>query len=278
MTLYAIGDIQGCAQAFTELLGAIAFEPEHDHLWLVGDLVNRGPDSLGVLREVMHLGDNATTVLGNHDLHLLATAAGVRKPVEGDSFHSVLAAPDAANILDWLRYRPLLHHDAARGKLLVHAGLPPTWSIADAVSRAAEVAEQLRGPDWANTLKNMYGDEPRAWSADHQGADRSRYIINALTRMRYCDARGDLDFDYAGPPGTQPGHLVPWFDYPERAGGSIHIVFGHWASLGLLRRADVTALDSGCVWGRTLTAVPLEPAGEPIAVACTGAATAGSTV
>lgn len=269
MTLYAIGDIQGCAQSFTELLSAITFDRDEDHLWLVGDLVNRGPDSLAVLREVMYLGDSVTTVLGNHDLHLLAAAAGVSKPGSDDTLHQVLAAPDAANILDWLRYRPLLHHDEARNLLLVHAGLPPTWSVAEAVARADTIAAELQTPGWAKTLKNMYGDEPRSWSPDLNNADRSRYVINALTRMRYCDSGGALDFEHAGPPGTQPKNLVPWFDYRERAETNIHVVFGHWASLGLLRRADITALDSGCVWGRTLTAVPLEPAGEPVAIACT---------
>ena len=268
MTLYAIGDIQGCAKTFNKLLGAISFDRNEDHLWLVGDLVNRGPDSLATLREVMSLGENVTTVLGNHDLHLLAAAAGVRKLGSNDTIHQVLAAPDAANILDWLRYRPLLHHDEARNLLLVHAGLPPTWSLAEAILRAAEIEAELQAPGWANTLKNMYGDEPRSWSADLDSADRSRYIINALTRMRYCDSNGSLNFEYAGPPGTQPKNLVPWFDFRERVEAKIHVVFGHWASLGLLRRADITALDSGCVWGRALTAVPLEPTGEPVAIAC----------
>ena len=214
MTLYAIGDIQGCAQSFAELLGAIKFDRDEDHLWLVGDLVNRGPDSLAVLREVMHLGDSATTVLGNHDLHLLAAAAGARKPGNEDTFQQILAAPDAANILDWLRCRPLLHHDDDRNLLLVHAGLPPTWSVVEAVARAADIAAELQAPGWAKTLKNMYGDEPRSWSADLDDSDRSRYIINALTRMRYCDRRGALDFDHAGPPGTQSTALVPWFELP----------------------------------------------------------------
>ena len=269
MALYAIGDIQGCAQAFAELLTAISFKPKRDHLWLVGDLVNRGPDSLDVLREVVDLGDSATTVLGNHDLHLLASAVGVRKPSEGDTFQAVLAAPDAANILDWLRSRPLLHYDAMRKRLLVHAGLPPGWSVSDALSRAAEIAERLRGPNWATALKTMYGDEPRSWSADREGPDRLRYIINALTRMRYCDRRGNLDFEHTGPPGSQPAHLIPWFEFPGRKSEDTHIVFGHWASLGLLQRTNITALDSGCIWGGSLTAIPLEPAGAPIAVACT---------
>lgn len=272
MTLYAIGDIQGCGQAFAELLSAISFKRERDHLWLVGDLVNRGPDSLDVLREVINLGDSATTVLGNHDLHLLATAAGVRRAGRGDTFQAVLAAPDATGILDWLRSRPLLHHDARRDRLLVHAGLPPTWSVSDAVSRAGEISARLRGPNWANALKDMYGDEPRAWSDDHPDADRLRYVINALTRMRFCDEHGNLDFEHTGPPGTQPAHLLPWFEFPKRPSEATHVIFGHWASLGFLRRPNITALDSGCVWGGCLTAVPMEPAGEPITVACAGAA------
>ncbi len=268
MTLYAIGDIQGCAQAFTSLLSAVSFKPGRDHLWLVGDLVNRGPDSLDVLREVISLGESATVVLGNHDLHLLATAAGVRKPVTGDTFQAVLAAPDAANIVDWIRDKPLIFHDAARRRLLVHAGLPPAWTVSEAVAYGGEISDLLRGRGWTGALARMYGDEPRSWPADRTGEDRVRYIINALTRMRYCDAQGDLDFEHTGPPGTQPANLVPWFDHPGRRNRDAHIVFGHWASLGLLRRADLTALDSGCVWGGSLTALPIEPAGEPIAVAC----------
>ena len=268
MTLYAIGDIQGCAQAFTKLLGAISFKRERDHLWLVGDLVNRGPDSLDVLREVISLRDSVTTVLGNHDLHLLATAAGVRKPGKGDTFQAVLAAPDAENVLDWLRHRPLLHYDRASNRLLVHAGLPANWSRGDAEACAGEITERLRGPKWTGALKSMYGDEPRNWSADLRGADRARFIVNALTRIRYCDEYGSLDFEHKGPPGTQPTHLIPWFELPGRLSENTHVVFGHWASLGLIRRANITGLDSGCVWGRSLTALPLEPAGEPVAVAC----------
>ena len=185
MTLYAIGDIQGCGQAFAELLSAISFKRERDHLWLVGDLVNRGPDSLDVLREVINLGDSATTVLGNHDLHLLATAAGIRRAGEGDTFQAVLAAPDATDILDWLRSRPLLHHDARRDRLLVHAGLPPTWSVSDAVSRAGEISAHLRGPNWANALTDMYGDDPRSWSVDPPASDRLRCVLHALPLMRF---------------------------------------------------------------------------------------------
>ncbi len=270
MTLYAIGDIQGCSGEFGKLLDAIAFDTSADELWLVGDLINRGPDSLDVLRRVINLGDSATVVLGNHDLHLLATAAGARPPVPGDTFQAVLAAPDAANIIDWLRDRSLLHHDLQRGRVLVHAGIPPAWSVSDALDRAAEIEASLRGPGWVAALGEMYGDEPRSWSDEIEGPERARYIINALTRMRYCDENGCLDFQFAGPPGSQPGHLLPWFDHRGRKARDTHIVFGHWASLGLLRRSDVTALDSGCVWGGALTALPIDPSGEPVAVDCDG--------
>ena len=185
-------------------------------MWFVGDLVNRGPDSLDVLREIASLGESATVVLGNHDLHLLATAAGVRKPSGGDTFQSVLAAPDAANIIDWLRERPLFHHDAATNRLLVHAGLPPAWTVSEAIAYGGEIAAILRSPNWAGAITTMYGDEPCSWSVDQTGDDRVRYIINALTRIRYCNAQGDLDFEHTGPPGTQPGHLEPWFEFPGR--------------------------------------------------------------
>lgn len=270
MTLYAIGDIQGCAQAFDELLTTIRFDPATDRLWLVGDLVNRGPDSLGVLRAVMRLGASAVTVLGNHDLHLLATAAGVRSPAPGDSMDAVLNSPERDSLLDWLRHRPLLHYDGARQRVLVHAGLPPPWSVAVAASAAQEVESMLHGADWVRVLAEMYGDTPTCWRPDLSRAARRRYTINALTRMRYCDAEGELDFEHTGPPGSQAPGLVPWFDHPQRVARDVHIVFGHWAALGILRRTDITATDSGCVWGGALTAVPLDPPGEPVAVDCRG--------
>jgi bis(5'-nucleosyl)-tetraphosphatase (symmetrical) len=270
MTLYAIGDLQGCDRPFAALLAALDFDARRDRLWLVGDLVNRGPGSLAVLRRVVSLGDAATTVLGNHDLHLLAAAAGIRRPGRNDTLQQVLDAPDAAELIDWLRRRPLLHHDSAASRALVHAGIPPTWSMEEALTEARHVEAQLRGDAWRAALADMYGNEPREWSAQLEHQERLRYTINALTRMRFCDSRGRLDFDRSGPPGTQPKGLVPWFDVPARAARDVHIVFGHWSALGLLRRADVTALDSGCVWGRTLTAVPLEPPGDPVAVRCSG--------
>lgn len=268
MALYAIGDIQGCAPAFDELLRAIRFDPATDRLWLVGDLVNRGPDSLGVLQSVMCLGASAVTVLGNHDLHLLATAAGVRPPAPGDTMEAVLSSPERDSLLDWLRHRPLLHQDGSARRVLVHAGLPPRWTVPTAARAAQEVESLLRGRDWVHVLAEMYGNTPTRWRPDLPRAARVRYTINALTRMRYCDAAGELDFEDTGPPGSQAAGLVPWFDHPRRAASNAHIVFGHWAALGVLRRADITATDSGCVWGGALTAVPLDPPGEPVAVDC----------
>jgi bis(5'-nucleosyl)-tetraphosphatase (symmetrical) len=270
MTLYAIGDIQGCSEAFDVLLDALSFEPSKDRLWLVGDLVNRGPDSLGVLRRVMTLGDRVTVVLGNHDLHLLATAAGARDPSPRDTLDGVLTAPDAERIVDWLRGLPLMHFDAAARRVLVHAGIPPAWSLTEALERAREVESALRGPHWRETLKAMYGDKPSSWAEAADDGERRRFTINALTRMRYCDARGALDLKRTGPPGVQPPHLMPWFDVPGRAARDVHIVFGHWSALGLLQRDDVTGLDTGCVWGGTLSAIPLDPPGEVVSASCAG--------
>jgi bis(5'-nucleosyl)-tetraphosphatase (symmetrical) len=266
MRLFAIGDIQGCAAAFDALLRKIAFRPSRDRLWLVGDLVNRGPESLAVLRRVMGLGRSVRCVLGNHDLHLLATVAGRRELSPADTFRDVLEAPDLDAIVDWLRHRPLLHHDRGAKRLLVHAGIPPPWTVAEARAEAQEVEAQLRGRKWRYALREMYGGEPSAWSRKLPAVDRRRYTINALTRMRYCDRRGRIDLSYSGAPGTQPKGLIPWFDVPERRAEGTHVVFGHWAALGLLRRRDVTALDTGCVWGNYLTAVRLDRPGRALQV------------
>jgi bis(5'-nucleosyl)-tetraphosphatase (symmetrical) len=268
MTLYAIGDIQGCAKSFETLLKRIDFHKKRDHLWLVGDLVNRGPRSLRVLRTVKRLGGSATTVLGNHDLHLLATAAGVRDASSADTFGDVLAAHDADALLDWLRTRPLIARDKVAKRVLVHAGIPPVWKIREAVEHASEVERLLAGPAWSKVLRGMYGDVPVRWTPELSAGDRRRFTINALTRIRFCDKAGRLDFSCSGPPGSQPSPLMPWFDFPKRRARKWHIVFGHWSALGLLRRDDITALDTGCVWGRELTAVPLEPRGRPISVGC----------
>jgi bis(5'-nucleosyl)-tetraphosphatase (symmetrical) len=223
----------------------------------------------------MGLGRSVTCVLGNHDLHLLATVAGRRDLSPADTFHDVLDAPDLDVIIDWLRHRPLLHHDRVAKRVLVHAGVPPGWSIARARAEARDVEEQLRGRRWRYALREMYGGEPSAWSPKLQGAERRRYTINALTRMRYCDRRGRLDLSYSGAPGTQPKGLIPWFDVPKRRATGVHIVFGHWAALGLLRRRDVTALDTGCVWGNKLTAVQLDRPGRAVQVSAAAAAKLG---
>ena len=276
MTTWAIGDIQGCARSFDALLEAIDFDPGADRLWLAGDLVNRGPDSLGVLRRVMALGDRAVAVLGNHDLHLLAIVAGVRPPWAGDTFDEILAAPDRDELIDWLRRRPLLHHDAAARTVLVHAGLPPGWSLEEAKARAGEVTGAMAGVAWRDVLQTLYGNEPSVWASGLSPADRRRFTINALTRMRYVDAAGRLDFEYNGPPGTQPPELRPWFElcdpWRDADTGNVHVIFGHWASLGLVRTPGFTCIDTGCVWGRTLTALPLDPPGEPVAIGCAGEA------
>lgn len=268
MTLYAIGDIQGCAAPLDALLAAIDFDPARDRLWLVGDLVNRGPDSLAVLRRVMALGDAVTTVLGNHDLHLLAAAVCIRRPNPRDTLRPVLEAPDCDELLDWLRRRPLLHHDQSSGRVLVHAGIPPCWTIAEAKGAASDVEAELASPDWRDALAEMYGNEPNVWSPRLRRSERLRYTINALTRMRFVTLDGRLDLEHSGPPGSQPPELIAWFDVPNRSARDLHVVCGHWSALGVLRRPDITALDSGCVWGRALTAVPLDPPGDPIAVPC----------
>jgi len=268
MTLYAIGDIQGCAKSFEALLGKINFRPGHDHLWIVGDLVNRGPRSARVLRRVRELGKDATCVLGNHDLHLLATAADARNWSKLDTFDDVLGARDAEDLLDWLRRLPLIVRDKAAKRVLVHAGIPPVWKVRDALVYAGEVETLLAGPGWMKALRGMYGNVPNVWSPELGPKRRRRFTINALTRMRFCYLNGKLDFRYSCPPGKQPAKLVPWFDMPGRRSRKWHIVFGHWSALDVVRRNDITALDSGCVWGRKLTAVPLDPPGKPIQVKC----------
>jgi bis(5'-nucleosyl)-tetraphosphatase (symmetrical) len=268
MTLYAIGDIQGCARSFDALLKRIDFNRKRDHLWLVGDLVNRGPDSAEVLRIVRSLGDSVTCVLGNHDLHLLATVAGVRSFSSADTFDDVLNAADAGELIDWLRVLPLIVPDRNAKRVLVHAGIPPGWKVRQAVEHAQEVEQLLADERWTKALRAMYGDVPAEWAPDMSAGDRRRFTINALTRIRFCTRSGGLDFRNSGPPGSQIAGLTPWFDFAKRRARKWHIVFGHWSALGILRRKDITALDSGCVWGRKLTAIPLDPPGPPIDVRC----------
>lgn len=259
---YAIGDVQGCLHELETLVARIGFDRERDRLLFTGDLVNRGPDSLGTLRWVRGLGERAVIVLGNHDLHLLAVAAGVRSLRARDTFQDVLAAPDAAQLLDWLRALPLLHHDAALGYTLVHAGLPPQWDLDLAREAAAEIETRLRGTDYVELLRRTYGDGPDVWSPRLRGWERWRFIVNGLTRMRYCDVRGRLFLGETGPPGSQPEDLMPWFQVPGRRSRELRILFGHWSTLRLSRedytRWGVYGLDEGCVWGGNLLALRLE--------------------
>lgn len=256
MSTYAIGDIQGCYDPLQRLLDRLAFDPARDRLWLVGDLVNRGPQSAAVARFVKSLGECAVTVLGNHDLALLVVAASARKPHASDTFGDILAAPDSDELLDWLRHRQLMH--AAGGYAMVHAGLLPQWDIAQALTLAREVENALAGSDYPELLRRMYGNEPARWHDGLAGFDRLRVVINAMTRMRLVDADGAMEFSHkTGLANLPPGYL-PWYDAPGRASCDTPIIFGHWAALGLVVRPDVVGLDTGCVWGRRLSAMRLE--------------------
>ena len=270
MVTYAIGDLQGCFDELRALLEKIGFNPAADRLWFTGDLVNRGSQSLEVLRFVKDLGDRAIIVLGNHDLHLLAVAAGVRKPRANDTFAGILAAPDAEELLWWLRQRPLLHHDITSGYVLVHAGLPPQWDIEKASRCAREVETVLQSADYREFIAHMYGNEPRQWSDTLSGWDRLRFIINCFTRLRYCDHDGHVALEEKGPPGSQPPKYLPWFELWNHAAGGVKIIFGHWSTLGNHHRPGFYALDTGCVWGGALTALRLGSSPETISIPCHG--------
>ncbi|MEE4377604.1 MAG: symmetrical bis(5'-nucleosyl)-tetraphosphatase [Candidatus Competibacteraceae bacterium] len=258
MAVYAIGDVQGCYDPLQRLLEQLRFDPAQDMLWFAGDLVNRGPQSLQVLRLVQSLGDRAVTVLGNHDLTLLVVAAGYRQARRKDTFDSILNAPDREALLDWLRQCPLLHHDAALGFTMVHAGLAPQWDLAQAQACAMELETALRGPDYLEFLAQMFGNKPVRWTNSLTGIKRLRFIVNALTRMRFCHRDGTLEFTQKGPPGSQPKSLLPWFEVPKRRNADLNVVFGHWAALGYYRTHGIYAMDSGCVWGKRLTALCLD--------------------
>ena len=258
MALYAIGDIQGCYGAFAKLLKRINFNPKNDRLWLVGDLVNRGPQSLKVLRHVMSLGDSAQCVLGNHDLHLIALARGHRMTGDDKDLAAVLREADSDELIDWLRRRPLAHYRPDLNTLMVHAGVPPQWDPLLTVKLAREVEAVIGGDQVDAFLPEMYGDRPNHWDATLTGNDRLRFITNSLTRLRYCDRSGLLDLAPKGPPGTQARRLSPWFELPDRAAAAVRIVFGHWSAAGLVQRQNLLGIDTGCVWGGTLTAARLD--------------------
>jgi bis(5'-nucleosyl)-tetraphosphatase (symmetrical) len=256
MATYAIGDVQGCFSELQALLAEIRFDRRKDRLWFVGDLVNRGPQSLEVLRFVKDLGDTATTVLGNHDLHLLTFAAGLAQPREDDTLQEVLAAPDRYALMEWLRRLPMIHVEGEY--VLVHAGLLPQWDIAEAAELAGEVERALRGPDHRGFLAGLYGGMPDRWDDTLRGVDRLRVIVNAMTRMRFCTPEGVMEFRSKGEAVNAPAGYLPWFDVPGRRSASHTVICGHWSALGLRLTPRLLALDSGCVWGGQLSAVRLE--------------------
>lgn len=259
MSIYAIGDVQGCIKPLQELLALIGFNQERDTLWFVGDLVNRGPESLEVLRFVKELGNHQRVVLGNHDLHLLAVAYGVVGLKPQDTLLSILEAPDRDELINWLRHRPLLHFDPQIKYVMTHAGLAPLWSLQKAQVLAREVEKELSGPHPELFLQHMYGDKPSQWTEALSGWERLRCIVNYFTRMRYCYADGSLELGYKGKIENKPAHLIPWFEVVNRQNKEDKIVFGHWAALGGETAVqNVFPIDTGCVWGNCLTALRLD--------------------
>jgi bis(5'-nucleosyl)-tetraphosphatase (symmetrical) len=271
MAVYAIGDIQGCFDELQALLDRIGFNPGADRLWFAGDLVNRGPKSLETLRFISGLGDVAVSVLGNHDLHLLAAAHG--HPIDHDdhTLDAILVAPDRDELIDWLRHQPLLHHDGQLGFTMLHAGLPPQWDLELASSCAREVEAVLQGDRTADFIDHMYGNKPKRWSEDLAGWDRLRFIVNCLTRMRFCNRDGKLEFKCKGAPGRQRKGYYPWFDIPWRASRDMNIVFGHWSTLRTCDAPGIYPIDTACLWGGSLTALRIDSE-QPrrIELACPG--------
>ena len=254
--IHLIGDVQGCDDALERLLAEIGFSPSRDRIVVLGDLVNRGPASLATLRRLRGYGDAATCILGNHDLHLLAVAMGVRRAHRSDTLHDILSAPDRDAWIDWVRTRPLAVQES--GWLCVHAGVVPQWSAAQTLALAAEVQQMLSGPDLHGFLQVMYGNEPRRWTDSLQGHDRHRFVINTLTRIRFCRDDGELEFDTKDGAGAAPPGFRPWFDVDGRATATDRVAFGHWSTLGMIDRPTLLALDSGCVWGGALSAVRVD--------------------
>ena len=273
MALYLIGDVQGCAAPLDQLLDKIAFSPSRDSLVLLGDLVNRGPDSLSVLRRAQALGASAQSLLGNHDLHLLGVAHGDRKAGRKDTLADLLGAPDRNALLEWLRQQSMALHRNIGGAdlLMVHAGVPPQWSVDDTLARAAELEAVLRGPDFGDFLAHMYGNEPDRWDDSLRGHARLRVIVNALTRMRFCSADGHMEFETKDGAGEAPAGYLPWFDVSGRKTKDATVAFGHWSTLGWVSRPDIISTDTGCVWGGKLSAVRIGASPserELIQVAC----------
>jgi len=255
---WAVGDVQGCLDPLNRLLDNIAFAPESDQLWLVGDLVGRGPDPCGVLDLLISLGDRAVCVLGNHDLHLIAAHFDLRRVKPEDNLSPVLEHPNRGDYVKFLLKQPLLHYSPDINWVMVHAGVYPWWSLAESLDLAAEVSRALKGCDAKVFLENMYGNAPTQWEQGLSGWDRLRFITNVFTRMRLCDAHGRLDFKHKGAPDSAPAGLRPWFDFENPGLSSVRVLFGHWSTLGAVNRSPYFGLDSGCIWGGRLSAVHLE--------------------
>jgi len=263
MATYAIGDIQGCFQELNDLLDLIGFSETDDHLWFAGDLVNRGPKSLETLRFIKSLGDRAITILGNHDIHLLA-AAQTNKSHRKDTFDEIFQAPDRDELLNWLRQQPLFYHDEVTGYSILHAGVAPQWNLLKIQNLAAEVELVLRGDRCQEYLSHIYGNKPDTWSDDLQGWERLRCITNFFTRVRFCNEHGQMDFNEKGPPGSQPDNWKPWYEIKNRKSTDLKIIFGHWSTHKLAEKSigenNVFPIDTGCLWGGELTAFRLEDA------------------
>jgi len=268
MAHYAIGDVQGCYDPLRRLLDKLKFDPCDDQLWFAGDLINRGPQSLETLRFIISLGDSARSVLGNHECHFLAIAHGHKPPHRADTFNEILAADDASTLIQWVRSQPFFHEDKELGYSMLHAGLPPQWSLDDARQYARELEAVIRGDQMNDFLANMYGNKPDQWEPNLSGHQRMRFIINCFTRMRFCDASGRLDLSQKGAVGEQPSHLVPWFEVPNRRTINDQILFGHWSTLGLHQENNTTCLDSGCLWGGQLSAIKLGKTEQFISTDC----------
>jgi bis(5'-nucleosyl)-tetraphosphatase (symmetrical) len=259
---YLIGDLQGCCDALERLLARVDFSPSRDRAYILGDLVNRGPASLTTLRRLQGLGNAVTCLLGNHDLHLLAVAHGIRPAGRSDTLGELLEAPDRPALIDWLRHQRMAVHE--HGWLMVHAGVVPQWDLATTLQLADEVEQRLRGPALADFLRVMYGNEPSRWDAGLQGDARLRFAVNVLTRIRFCSADGTLDLKTKEGAGATPPGLYPWFEAPGRLTAGVPIAFGHWSTLGLINQPDLLSLDTGCIWGGKLTAVRVDGASREV--------------
>jgi bis(5'-nucleosyl)-tetraphosphatase (symmetrical) len=268
MTTYAIGDVQGCYDSLRQLVDKLNFDPSSDQLWFAGDMINRGPQSLETLRFIISLGDNARCVLGNHEGHFLAVAYGHKDPYHADTFDNILSANDSDELTQWVRSRPFFYEDSQSEYCMLHAGLPPQWSLEQTRQYAKELESHVQSEHIDEFLASMYGNKPDLWDNELTGNDRLRFIINCFTRLRFCDKHGRLNLKEKGGLGTQAEGLIPWFDAPNRKTANQKIVFGHWSTLGLQQQNNATCLDTGCLWGDSLSAMKLDGSEEVISIEC----------